>query len=61
MRNKKTFGYVLLVVGIAVLAVSLLADVLGIGGSGVFGFKQILGAVLGAAAIVGGVALAIPK
>jgi len=54
VKDKKTLGYVLLVGGIAVLLVSLLADFIGIGGSGAFGYKQIVAAVVGAiAAVVG--------
>jgi len=61
MKNKKTLGYVLLVGGILVLAVSLLADVIGIGGSGVIGFKQILGAAVGIVAAVAGLTLTVKK
>jgi hypothetical protein len=45
--NKKTVGIVLLVVGIIVLAVSLLADTMGIGRSDSFGYYQIGGVVVG--------------
>lgn len=48
MENKKTLGIVLLVVGVVVMAVSLFANQFGIGVTAVFGYKQSLGAVLGA-------------
>ena len=48
MSNKKTIGIVLLVVGIIVMALSLFANQLGVGLTAVFGYKQSLGAVLGA-------------
>jgi hypothetical protein len=47
MVDKKTAGIVLLVVGIIILALSLLADPIGIGGSSGFGYYQIVGAVVG--------------
>lgn len=49
MGNKKVIGIVLLVVGIVVMALSLFANQFGIGLTAVFGYKQSLGAVLGAA------------
>lgn len=54
MDVKKTLGLVLLVGGIAVLVLSLAADLVGIGGNPVFGTNQIIGTVVGAiAAVVG--------
>ena len=54
MKNQKTIGIVLLVVGAVVLIGSLAADAIGIGGVAGFGYKQIIGAVVGViAAIVG--------
>ena len=47
MGNKKTMGIALLAVGIIVLIVSLAADVIGVGGAAAFGYKQIIGAVVG--------------
>jgi len=47
MSNKQT-GVILLIAGLVLLAVSLLADVIGVGGQpGIIGWKQILGAVVG--------------
>jgi hypothetical protein len=54
MGNNKTLGIVLLVVGIVVLLLSLAADMIGIGGAAGFGYKQIIGAIIGAiVAVVG--------
>ena len=54
MKNQKTTGIVLLVVGAVLLIGSLAADAIGIGGVAGFGYKQIVGAVLGViAAVVG--------
>jgi len=54
MIRKKTVGVVLLVGGILLLILSLLADVIGIGGATGFGYKQILGAIVGIVAAVRG-------
>lgn len=57
--NKRTLGVILLVVGVIVLLVALGADVVGLGSSQAFGFKQIIGAVVGVVvAAVGGVLMA---
>ena len=54
MEVNRTLGLVLLVVGIAVLLLSLAADPLGIGGNPIFGRNQIIGTIVGAiAAVVG--------
>ncbi len=53
--SKKTIGIVGLILGIIILVVSLGADVFGLGNAMGFGWKQILGAVLGVIlALVGG-------
>ena len=52
MNNKKTMGIALLIVGVVVLIGSLAADA--IGGAAGFGYKQIVGAVVGViVAVVG--------
>ena len=61
MANKRTLGIGLLAVGIILLIVSLLADTLGIGGSGTFGYKQILGAAAGAIVAVAGLVVMLRK
>jgi hypothetical protein len=54
MDNKKLISNVLLVAGIILLALSLLADVIGIGSVPGFGYNQMVGTVVGAiGAIVG--------
>ncbi len=45
--SQKTLGYVLLVVGVVVLAVAVFADALGFGGAAGFGWKQIVGSLAG--------------
>lgn len=52
--NKKTIGIVLLAGGVILLIGSLAADVIGIGGAPGFGYKQIVGAVVGVIAAVAG-------
>ena len=54
MSNKKTIGIALLIVGIIVMALSLFANQLEVGITAVFGYKQSLGAVLGAAITAAG-------
>ncbi len=61
MGGKKIAGIALLVVGLLVLILSLIADLVGIGGSPVFGYKQIIGSVAGVAAIAVGLFLALRK
>ncbi len=58
MERKKTIGIALIAGGIILLILSLLADVLGVGGNlAVFGWKQILGAVVGVVVAVAGAVL----
>jgi hypothetical protein len=57
MEGRKMMGIVLLVIGLMVLALSLLADPIGIGGVSGIGPDQILGAVVGAIAAVVGLIL----
>jgi hypothetical protein len=54
MGNKKTVGIALIVVGAVFIIVSLAADMLGIGAASGFGYKQIIGAIVGVVvAIIG--------
>jgi hypothetical protein len=46
--GKKGLSLILIVVGIIILLVSLLADMIGIGGYPGIGYKQIIGAIVGA-------------
>ena len=59
--SKKTIGFLLIILGVVVLVVSLAADVIGIGGMPGFGWKQILGTVVGVIVALGGVWLALNK
>lgn len=62
MRNNKTIGIVLLIVGIAIFALSLIADSIGIGhGHARFGYKQILGIIVGVIVTVVGSVLTLRK
>ena len=58
----KSLGVLFAVLGLGLLAVSLLADRLGVGAMpGVIGWKQILGALLGLFLMAGGVLLALRR
>jgi len=59
--SKKTIGFLLIILGVIVLVVSLAADTLGIGSGNGFGWKQILGTVVGVIVALGGVWLALNK
>ena len=45
--NKKTLAIIMLVVGIILLLLSLVADIIGIGSSPIFGTNQIIGTIIG--------------
>jgi hypothetical protein len=57
VKNKKTVGLVLLVVGIVLFVVSVAANPLGIGNPDTFGREQIIGTVVGAVVALVGAAL----
>jgi hypothetical protein len=57
MGGKKTTGVVLFGVGAVILILAIAADPIGIGGSPGFGWKQILGALVGAVLTVVGLAV----
>jgi hypothetical protein len=62
MRNKKTIGIALLLVGIILLTLSLTADWTGLGAAAnAFGYKQIIGAVVGLLAGIAGLFLILKK
>ena len=62
MKGKKTVSIVLLVVGIAILALSLAADYIGIGDAvPSFGPQQIAGTIVGAIVAVVGLFLMLRK
>lgn len=52
--DSKTTSTILLVAGLLLLVLSLIADMIGIGGVPGFGYKQILGSVIGAIAATAG-------
>ena len=52
--NKKTISTLLLVAGIILLILSLGADMVGLGATPIFGYKQILGSVVGAVVVIAG-------
>ena len=57
MRLKKILGIILSVGGIILFVLSLLADVIGIGDTSVFGWIQIVGIAVGAVAFIVGLIL----
>ncbi len=62
MFGSKTASIVLLIIGIGLLAVSVSADVIGIGNVPGFGYRQMLGTFTGAVIIlVAGLFLTLPK
>jgi hypothetical protein len=61
MGSKKTASIVLIVGGIVVLLLSLLADVIGIGGNAGLGPVQILGIIVGIATAIAGLILLFRK
>ena len=61
MGGKKTTGVVLFGVGAVILILAIVADPIGIGGSPGFGWKQILGALVGAVLTVVGLAVGYKK
>ena len=61
MGGKKTIGIILLAAGAILLILSMIADVIGIGGSPIFGWRQILGIIIGLIAAVVGLVLTIRK
>lgn len=62
MERKKTIGISLIVGGIFLVFLFLLADVLGIGGNlDVFGWKQMVGTIVGVAVAVTGLVFLLKK
>ena len=57
MGNKKTIGLALMAGGIAVLVMSLVADMVGLGGAASFGYKQITGSIVGVIIAVAGIVI----
>ncbi len=61
MEGNKTIGIVLLILGAVILVLSLVADIIGIGSSPGFGYKQIVGTIVGAIVTAIGLALKCKK
>jgi hypothetical protein len=55
--GKKGLSLILIVVGVIILLVSLFADQIGIGGYPGFGFKQMIGTIIGLVIIIIGLIL----
>ncbi len=58
---KKAIGFVLVALGVVIAAVSLLADVIGIGSGGGIGWHQWLGAAVGVILAFAGAWLSVSK
>lgn len=54
MKWQKASGAFLLVLGVVLLVLSLLADVIGVGANPGFGYRQVIGVVLGVIAVIRG-------
>ena len=61
MKGRKTAGVVIFIVGIILIIVSALADIIGIGGQGTFGPRQIGGTIAGVVIAAVGAFLAFKK
>ena len=61
MKNKKTVGIVLLVVGVILAILALIADRIGIGVVPGFGMKQIIATTVGVIMAVAGLVLTVRK
>lgn len=57
MGWKKTVGIVLIVLGVLLVVLSVLADRIGIGSAAGFGYKQIIGVIVGVIAGIRGLFL----
>ena len=59
--NQRTLGIILLIMGLVLAALSLTADLIGLGKGSGFGYKQIAGLVVGVGGILVGVILLVRK
>lgn len=58
--SRRSLGFVVAAVGVIVVVVAAFADPIGVGGAeDTFGWKQIVGVVIGAVVAVGGIVLAV--
>jgi hypothetical protein len=58
--NNRTIGFIMIALGVILAAISVLADVIGIG-SGGFGLKQVLGTAVGVVLAIIGVWFVLSK
>ena len=61
MDTKKTISIILICIGIFILLFALSVDIIGIGKSTRFGYKQILGIIVGAITTICGVIIYLKK
>ena len=59
--NQRSFGIILLIIGLALAALSVSADLIGLGEGSGFGYKQIVGLVVGLTGIVTGLFFIVRK
>ncbi len=59
--NQRSSGIILLIMGLVLAALSLAADLIGLGEGSGFGYKQIAGLVVGVGGILVGVILLVRK
>lgn len=60
--NRKTLAYAAIAVGLVLMLLSAFGDVIGVGSTEAeFGWKQILGLVVGAALIAAGLGMRVPR
>ena len=58
--SRRSIGFLVMGIGVVILVVAALADPLGVGGADeTFGWKQIVGVVVGAIVVVAGIVLAV--
>ena len=59
--NQRSIGILLLIIGLILAALSLTADLIGLGEGSGFGYKQIAGLVVGVAGIIAGLVFLVRK
>jgi len=59
--NQRSIGIILLIIGLVLAALSLTADLIGLGEGSGFGYKQIAGLVVGVAGIIAGLVFLVRK
>ena len=59
--KQRTIGIILLIIGLSLAALSVSADLIGLGEGSGFGYKQIAGLVVGVAGIIAGLVFIVRK